>query len=206
MAIRAAITVSVTSILLGLLFTHWIADSLTLWRTPVTDAHLWVAARYYHVLTKGAPGVGYVVAATAMLGAVMILWSLRDGEAENLMFDGGSIFLYGTAMAVYVQSVLPSIFTNYVVLPPDLPGAKFPPYLRTPTLGLASSHLICSVALTGVLALQMGRWWAERADDDSRTAETLSLSGRGSGEKEGSKSESKTSPRGEIAAGPATAY
>jgi len=191
MAIRAAITVSVTSILLGLLFTHWIADSLTLWRTPVTDAHLWVAARYYHVLTKGAPGVGYVVAATTTLGAVMILWSLRDGEAGNLMFDGGSIFLYGTAIAVYVQSVLPSIFTNYVVLPPSLPGAKFPPDLRTPTLGLASSHLICSVALTGVLALQTGRWWAERADDDAGTAETLSLSGRGGGDKEGNKPESK---------------
>jgi hypothetical protein len=26
-----------------------------------------------------------------MLGAMMILWSLRDGEAGNLMFDGGSI-------------------------------------------------------------------------------------------------------------------
>jgi len=205
MAIRAAITVSVTSILLGLLFTHWIADSLTLWRTPVTDAHLWVAARYYHVLTKGPPGVSYVVAVTATLGAVMILWSLRDGEAGNLMFDGGSIFLYGTAIAVYVHSVLPSIFTNYVVLPPDLPDAKFPSDLRTPTLGLASSHLICSVALTGVLALQTGRWWAERADDDAGTAETLSLSGRGSGEKEGSKSESKITPRGEVVVGPATA-
>lgn len=75
----------------GVLFTHWIADSLTLWKTPVTDAHLWVAARYYHVLTKGAPGVGYAVAAAATLGAVTILWSLRDGEAGNLMFDGGSI-------------------------------------------------------------------------------------------------------------------
>ncbi len=112
MAIRAAITVSVTSFLLGMcpykalyppstqppnlyktgmLFTHWIADSLTLWKTPVTDAHLWVAARYYHVLTKGATGVGYVVAAAATLGAVTILWSLRDGEAGNLMFDGASI-------------------------------------------------------------------------------------------------------------------
>jgi len=97
------------------------------------------------------------------------------------------------------------IFTNYGVLPPNLPGAKFPPDLRTPTLGLASSHLICSVALTGVLALQTGRWWAERADDDASTAETLSLSGYGSGEKEDSKSGSKTSPRGEVAAGPATA-
>ncbi|KAI0279803.1 Shr3 amino acid permease chaperone, partial [Russula aff. rugulosa BPL654] len=167
MAIRAAITISVTSFLLGVLFTHWIADSLTLWKTPVTDAHLWVAARYYHVLTKGAPGVGYAVAVAAMLGAVTILWSLRDGEAGNLMFDGGSIFLYSTAIAIYVQSVLPSIFTNYVALPTDHPGAKFPPELRTPTLELASSHLICSVALTGVLALQTGRWWAERADDDA---------------------------------------
>jgi len=201
MAIRAAITVSVTSILLGLLFTHWIADSLTLWKTPVTDAHLWVAARYYHVLTKGAPGVGYVVAATAVLGAVMILWSLRDGEAGNLMFDGGSIFLYGTAIAVYVQSVLPNIFTNYVVLPPNLPDAKFPPDLRTPTLGLASSHLICSVALTGVLALQTGRWWAERADDDAGTAETLSLSGRGSCEKESTKSESKITTPSQVVVG-----
>ena len=117
MAIRAAITISVTSFLLGMcpsknlsgstysgstqspccicktgvLFTHWIADSLTLWKTPVTDAHLWVAARYYHVLTKGAAGVGYAVAAAAALGASTILWSLGDGEAGNLMFDGGSI-------------------------------------------------------------------------------------------------------------------
>ena len=89
------------------------------------------------------------------------------------------------------------IFTNYVVLPPDLPGAKFPPDLRTPTLGLASSHLICSVALTGVLALQTGRWWAERADDDAGTAETLS-SGRGSGEKEGNKLESKITAPAEV--------
>ena len=85
------------------------------------------------------------------------------------------------------------------MLPPDLPGAKFPPDLRTPTLGLASSHLICSVALTGVLALQTGRWWAERADDDAGTAETLSLSGRGSGEKEDNTRESKITAPAEVA-------
>jgi len=33
-------------------------------------------------------------------------------------------------------------------------------------LELASGNLICSVALTGVLVLQAGRSWAERADDD----------------------------------------
>ena len=46
----------------------------------------------------------------------------------------------------------------------------FPRALRNPTLELASSNLICSVALTGVLALQAGRLWAERADDDNDNA------------------------------------
>jgi hypothetical protein len=96
------------------------------------------------------------------------------------------------------------IFTNYVALPPDHPGAKFPPDLRTPTLGLASSHLVCSVALTGVLALQTGRWWAERADDDANAPEELSASGRGNGEKEDSKPGPKKTAQGEGAAGLAT--
>jgi len=90
------------------------------------------------------------------------------------MFDGGSIFLYGTAISIYVQTVLPSIFKNFVVLPLDLPGSTFPTHLRAPTLELASSHLICSVALTGVLALQTGRWWVEHADDDANAAAKLS--------------------------------
>jgi len=37
--------------------------------------------------------------------------------------------------------------------------------LKTSTLELASSHLVCSVSLTGVLALQAGRWWAENNND-----------------------------------------
>lgn len=93
------------------------------------------------MLTRGAPGIGYVVVATAILGAATILWSLGDGEAGNLMFDGGSIcefslcfiilfyfslavrvillrlatsrlVLYGTAIAIYVKSVLPSMFVS----------------------------------------------------------------------------------------------
>ena len=42
---------------------------------------------------------------------------------------------------------------------------------------LASSNLICSVALTGVLALQAGRLWAERADDDDAVVETEEAKG-----------------------------
>ncbi|KAH9857676.1 ER membrane protein SH3-domain-containing protein [Lenzites betulinus] len=171
--LRMSVVVSATAFLLGLLFTHWIADSLTLWKSPErqTDARLWTAATYYAVLTHGPPQLAYIYGSVALIGATTILWSLRDGRAGNLMFDGGSIFLYLTALAMYFYSVLPNLSENFASLP--LPFSSemtspppFPLTLRTPTLELASSHLVCSVILTGVLALQAGRWWAEQADVD----------------------------------------
>jgi hypothetical protein len=77
--------------ILGTLFTHWIADSLTLWKSPVTDEHLWTAASYYSILAKGPVEILYFLSAVVVLGATTILWSLGDGKAGNLMFDSGSI-------------------------------------------------------------------------------------------------------------------
>ena len=98
------------------------------------------------------------------------------------------LVLFGTTIAMYLYSVLPStstapsdLFTLYPnritgllakfdSLPTHQLKDPFPRALRNPTLELASSNLICSVALTGVLALQAGRLWAERADDDNDDA------------------------------------
>ncbi|RDX52676.1 hypothetical protein K466DRAFT_585247 [Polyporus arcularius HHB13444] len=173
--LRMSIVVSATAFLLGLLFTHWIADSLTLWKSPdtQTDSRLWTAASYYAVLMHGLPQLTYLYATVAALGGATILWSLRDGRAGNLMFDGGSAFLYLVAIAVYVYRVVPNLSANFSTLPlpfsAETPAAslpEFPATLRQPTLELASAHLVCSVVLTGVLTLQAGRWWAEQADAD----------------------------------------
>jgi len=166
MGVRAGVVVCITSFLLGTLFTHWIADSLTLWKSPVTDEHLWTAASYYAILAKGPPELQYFLAAVVVLGAATIFWSLGDGEAGNLMFDGGSIFLFGTSIIMYLHSVLPSLFATFKSLPTHGLKDPFPRALRGATLDLASNNLICSVALTGVLALQAGRFWAEKADSD----------------------------------------
>ena len=52
---------------------------------------------------------------------------------------------------------------NFLALPET--ATVIPEPLKRSTLELASSHLVCSVALTGVLALQAGRWWAENNND-----------------------------------------
>jgi hypothetical protein len=128
MGVRASVVVCVTSFLLGQfifttsavvvmltlpsgsLFTHWIADSLTLWKSPVTDEHLWTAALYYSILTRGPVQILYALFAITILGGTTIFWSFNDLEAGNLMFDGGSICtcLPKSSIKVYYSSPLPS--------------------------------------------------------------------------------------------------
>jgi len=160
---RVSVVIFVTSFLLGLLFTHWIADSLTMWKPPVTDERFQMSATYYFMITKTPIGFLYFFALVAVGGGFTILWCLREGEAGNLMFDGGSIFLYASALAVYMHTVLPNLKANFMTLPESM--TEIPEPLKRSTLELASSHLVCSVALTGVLALQAGRWWAENNND-----------------------------------------
>ncbi|KAG8739043.1 hypothetical protein FRC10_006238 [Ceratobasidium sp. 414] len=89
-----------------------------------------------------------VPVAVSGLGGVALLWSFRDGRAGNLMFDGASICL--------IQLSEP--------LPPT--AAAFPETAKESTLALASSHLVCSVVLTGVLILQAARYWVESPDGE----------------------------------------
>lgn len=60
----------------------------------------------------------------------------------------------------------PDLFEKFTSVPINSPMDAFPRSLRSSTLDLASNHLVCSVALTGVLILQAGRWWAELSDGD----------------------------------------
>ncbi|KAF8520170.1 ER membrane protein SH3-domain-containing protein, partial [Hysterangium stoloniferum] len=159
----------------GTLATHWIADSLTLWKSPLTDSHLFTSAAYYSILAKAPFGMGVAIGAVAFTGSATTLWSLWDGRAGNLMFDGASFFLYGIALCAYIFTVIPNL-TEHFTSPLALSATStFPTDLRTPTLDLASSNLVCSVALTGVLVLQAGRWWAEGEDDTAMAVTASSL-------------------------------
>ncbi|KAH8117587.1 Shr3 amino acid permease chaperone [Phellopilus nigrolimitatus] len=163
MGLRISVVICSTSFLLGIIFTHWIADSLTLWKSSITNDNIWTSAAYYSLLARAPGELGYAVVAVVTLGAATILWSFGDGAAENLMFDGASIFLYGTAIAVYLYKVLPSFVETFSSVP-SISSNKITSTLKSEVLNLASANLVCSVALTGVIALQAARWWAERPD------------------------------------------
>lgn len=79
---------------IGLLFTHWIADSLTLWQSPLTDEHLRTAATYYASFASLPLSMVVALVVVTTVGAVSLLASFQDGEAGNVMFDGASICTY----------------------------------------------------------------------------------------------------------------
>lgn len=114
----------------GCFFTHWIADSITLWQSPLTDAHLYTSAAYYSMISTMPRWMESLLVALGTSSAIALLLSFYDGEAGNLMFDGGSLcsciylirmtiatcgakcisftVLSMCALVVWVYSVLPS--------------------------------------------------------------------------------------------------
>jgi hypothetical protein len=75
---------------LGCFFTHWIADSITLWQTPLTDAHLYSAATYYSILSTMPTWMDALLVVIMTASALALILSFWDGQAGNLMFDGAS--------------------------------------------------------------------------------------------------------------------
>ena len=53
-----------------------------------------MSATYYAAIAKAPIGFLYFFAFVAIGGGLTILLCLREGEAGNLMFDGGSICAY----------------------------------------------------------------------------------------------------------------
>lgn len=75
----------------GSFFTHWIADSVTLWQSPLTDDHLHAAAAYYSILSTMPRWMEFVFVVIGVAAAAALLLNVYDGKAGNIMFDGASL-------------------------------------------------------------------------------------------------------------------
>lgn len=80
---------------------------------------------------------------------------------EPLYMVEGAYGASSTGPGTALRAQLPwAVLQLFVMTLPELVTEVSEP-LKMSTLELASSHLVCSVSLTGVLAMQAGRWWAE---------------------------------------------
>lgn len=143
--------------------THWIADSLTLWRSPLTDAHLWTAAAYYSLLSKMNVYMAAATVAIVTVGFMGLVLSFQDGQAENLMFDGASICEWSCAIDSIQPSDIdhtpPSSFDNSFnpSFSPQSSMASQQPYTSTPPFRNSPNSQSCPCPSRSLLPTRPSR-------------------------------------------------
>lgn len=178
-----------TAFFLGILFSLFPYDYPLLWSSaPVADAHL-LAVESHLKLLHNAPNlivrILHIMTGLGLLGLVLKLYKPTE---SNLLFDGGSLFLYMVAVVVYITNIVKGLrivaegtygLTNPLELDSDrshdiTPGG-YDAETGDSVLGrednlkvLAASNTILSLVLVGVLVLQVGQWYAERSDEKER--------------------------------------
>lgn len=154
----------------------------------------------------------HIITVVGLLGLIMKLYKPSE---SNMLFDGGSLVLYMIAVIVYLTNIVKGLrivsvgtygegienMTQEKLDDVDL-QTGVDQETGSSVLGrednlkvLAASNTILALVLVGVLVLQIGQWYAERAEEKERLAIAKQES-QGAGEGAGvKKSDSKKSKK-----------
>lgn len=110
------------------------------------------------------------------LGLAGLITKLYKPSESNMLFDGGSLVLYVCGVIVYGANIIKglrivTLGTYGVGLEEEhvVDGSRGNVLGREDNLKvLSASHTILALVLVGVLILQAGQWYAERADEKEK--------------------------------------
>jgi len=129
----------------------------------------------------------HIITAIGLIGLIMKLYKPSE---SNMLFDGGSLVLYMVAVIVYLTNIVKGLrivsmgtygeglqnLSQERLDDVDL-GTGIDQERGGSVLGrednlkvLAASNTILALVLVGVLVLQAGQWYAERAEEKERAA------------------------------------
>ncbi|KAL4400133.1 endoplasmic reticulum to Golgi vesicle-mediated transport protein [Malassezia pachydermatis] len=158
---------------MGVLAMHWRADHLMLWEANLTKENVTIALQYYASTIGIAPQrYAHRLMAIGSIQIGILLLKMFTGGANNLLFDGASLFLILASSVLFFSKIQPCI----EALPPSVP----PPATLTPRQlqhwvallrELASAHILLSMALLGVILLQCGKYYSVRLQERERNEE-----------------------------------
>ncbi|ORY25241.1 ER membrane protein SH3-domain-containing protein [Naematelia encephala] len=174
---RTTLVTLTTCFLLGTTFTHWIADHNVLWRSPLTSDALQQSITYYSILATAPAGLGWVYVAVGVLAlgsSAGRLWKDFLGKGGEVLFDGGSIVLLSAITYNQINELYPTISLFPSPVPNEIADHPLYPALTTAVRDLANDNVITAVMLTGVMALQAGRWYSKRPTSSPPQSETSS--------------------------------
>lgn len=207
-----------TSFFLGILFSLLPYDYPLLWSPlPPSVAHYDLLEWHLRLLHASPLLIVRILHITIFLGLTGLIIKLYKPSESNMLFDGGSLFLYMCGIVLYIANIVKGLRivtlgeygTGIAASRADGVKVDEAGYSDTGTavLGredhlrvLSASNTILALVLVGVLVLQAGQWYAERADEremkkfregQAQQQQAPKTGGNGSGK--GSAKESKKS-------------
>lgn len=179
-----------TSFFLGILFSLFPYDYPVLWSSaPTPDPHWLTLETHLRLLHASPPLIPRILHIMIFLGLLGLVLKLYKPSESNMLFDGGSLVLYMAGVIVYIANIVKGLRivtagkygegVDKVIANPDrndeVDMGAWDRETGASILGrednlkvLAASNTILALVLVGVLVLQAGQWYAERADEKEK--------------------------------------
>lgn len=163
---------------LGVLFASFPYDFPLLWTSaPVPPAYYDQLETHLKFVHQSPPLIARLLSMIISVGFLGFFIKLFRPSEANVLFDGASLVLYLIGTGVYIANIVKGLRTVSAGIwdDPDAFETVSGPLTGEVVLGredslqvLSASNTILALILVGVLALQIGQWYAERreADDD----------------------------------------
>lgn len=180
-----------TAFFLGLVFSLFPYDYPLLWSAqPIPSSHLDALETHLKLLHNSPNLIVRIMHIITVVGLLGLIIKLYKPSGSNMLFDGGSLVLYMIAIIIYLTNIVKGlriVSTGTYGLgieklgvdeldDVDL-GTGVDQETGASILGrednlkvLSASNTILALVLVGVLVLQIGQWYAERAEEKERAA------------------------------------
>lgn len=172
-----------TAFFLGILFSLFPYDYPLLWASGrPSETHLLQTEAHLRLLHASPALIVRILHTMITVGLLGLVLKLYRASESNLLFDGGSCVLYLCGIIVYVANIVKGLrivtegsYGHNLVDPKPTASEGLSAHSASagePVLGrednlkvLSASNTILALVLVGVLVLQAGQWYAERADE-----------------------------------------
>lgn len=173
-----------------MLFSLFPYDYPLLWSTAsLTEGHLNNLETHLKLLYNSPNLIQRIMHIVTGMGIVGLVLKLYKPSESNMLFDGGSLVLYMIAVIIYITNIVKGLrivdegtYGGVQKLAEmtidqldDIDSSGRHAETGNDVLGredslkvLAASNTIAALVLVGVIVLQIGQWYADRADQRER--------------------------------------
>ncbi|KAI7895975.1 ER membrane protein SH3 [Mucor mucedo] len=153
----------------GTFWSDWSFDYYFLWADLSEHPNAIARATQYYINQADAPDIiKYIPFANLMIAAVGFAAGLANMTDGNILFDGASLVLMLFALSTYATSVKPAI--------KNIGETKVVSELALNLKNIAAAHCIMTLAITGIIGLQVAHYYLNKRADQAELAEAVAAS------------------------------